>query len=59
MVYSHLNLVQETAILVEASEFAVYRYVFVEIASSYRSMLPSSRSYLLVSEGSELGSDVY
>ena len=28
MVYSHLNLVQETAILIEASEFAVYRYVF-------------------------------
>ena len=28
MVYLHLNLVQETAILVEASEFAVYRYVF-------------------------------
>ena len=28
MLYSHLNLVQETAILVEASEFAVYRYVF-------------------------------
>ena len=26
MVYSYLNLVQETAILVEVSEFAVYRY---------------------------------
>jgi hypothetical protein len=44
----------------KTSEFAVYKYVFVEIALSYYSTLPFSRSYrLLVSEGSELESNAH